>query len=457
MLIHFFSFVEGFENFLWGYIGFPLLMLLGAYLSIKSNFVQVRKFPAVLKTFFNFLKVHEQNKGDIHPLKVFFACIGGCVGVGNIVGICAAVQIGGPGALFWIWVTAFFGSMVKYAEVYLGLRYRIKNPEGGYNGGPMYFLQKVYKNPFISNLVCVLLCVYGVEIYQFSVVSKSIAFNLDINSYIVSGVLLVLVIFAGSGGVRRVGNIASTIIPIFLVLYLSMGGWVLINNLNALPQIVGQVFSSAFSGHAAMGGFLGSTLLMTISQGVRLGCYTADLGIGYASVIHSESCAKIPEKQASLVIFDIFLDTFLVCSSSLLVILVTDVWHQPMESGMLVQTALAHYFPYMNYFMPFFLFTLGYSTINAYFCVGLKCAEYLSPTFGRKIYYIYAAVSLMAFSLVDTTQAQSVMMIAGGSLLAFNCYGIFMLRKELSYNLDATETTEESPPITITPQEIVVS
>jgi AGCS family alanine or glycine:cation symporter len=258
-------------------------------------------------------------------------------------------------------------------------------------------------------------------------------------------VFLILVIFAGSGGVRRVGNIASTIIPIFLVLYIGMGGWVLINNLSDLPEIFKMVFSSAFTGHAAFGGFLGSTILMTISQGVRRGCYTADLGIGYASVIHSESCAKVPEKQASLVIFDIFLDTFLVCTSSLLVILVTDVWHDSTDSGMLIQKALAQYFPYMNYFMPFFLFTLGYSTINAYFCVGLKCAEYLSPTLGRPVYYLYAAASLLLFSFVDSTKAQMVMSVAGGLLLAFNCYGIFRLRKELSYNFDAEEVLETVP------------
>jgi AGCS family alanine or glycine:cation symporter len=436
---HFFSIFEIFENFLWGYICFPVLMLLGLYLSLKSNFVQVRQFPTILGTFFSFMKVHEKKKGDVHPLKAFFACIGGCVGVGNIVGICTAVQIGGPGALLWIWVTAFFGSMVKYAEVYLGLRYRVVNPQGGYNGGPMYFLRKVYKTPLIPNLVCLLLCVYGVEIYQFSIVTNSIAANLSLNPYGIAGILLVLVLFAGSGGVRRIGNIASMFIPLFVVLYVGMGFWVLWNNVDTLPAVFRMVFSSAFTGHAAMGGFFGSTLLMTISQGVRRGCYSSDLGIGYASVIHSESCAQVAEKQASLVIFDIFLDTFIVCTSSLLVILVTDVWHQPIESGMLVQMALSQYFPYMNYFMPFFLFALGYSTINAYFCVGLKSAEYLSAKYGRKIYYLYATATLLIFSVIDPTRAQSVMMVAAGLLLALNCYGIFMLRKELSYKLDAQE------------------
>ncbi len=436
----FFTLLEGFENLLWGYIGFPFLMLLGFYLTIRSNFVQIRQFPTVLKTFIGFLKFHDSKKeGSVHPLKAFFACIGGCVGVGNIVGICTAVQIGGPGALFWIWMTALFGGMVKYAEVYLGVRFRVSNGKGGFNGGPMYFIQRVITTPWVPSIISLLLCIYGVEVYQFSVVTHSISANLGFNNLLVTAILLFLVIFAGSGGVRRVGSISSATIPVFVCIYVGMGLWVLGHNLAVLPEVIGTVFSSAFSGHAAMGGFVGSTLLMTISQGVRRGCYTGDLGIGYASVIHSESSATVPEKQASLVIFDIFLDTFIVCTSSVMVILVTDVWHQPMETGMLVQTALAQYFPYMNLFMPFFLFLLGYSTINAYFCVGLKCAEYLSPNHGRWAYYAYAALTLFIFSFVDTTQAQTVMSIAGGLLLAFNCYGIFKLRKELSFNLSGEE------------------
>ena len=289
-------------------------------------------------------------------------------------------------------MTAFVGSMVKYAEVYLGLKFRVPNSRGSYDGGPMYFLQRVFKTAWMPTLVTLLLCVYGVEVYQFSVITTSVTSNLEVNQYLVIGGLLLLVIFAGSGGVRRVGTISSAIIPLFVLMYVGMSGWVLFNNIEVLPSALTGVFSAAFTGHAAFGGFLGSTLLMTISQGVRRGCYTGDLGIGYASVIHSESSAKVPEKQAALVIFDIFLDTFIICTSSILVILVTDVWHQEMDAGMLVQTALSAYFPYVNYFMPFFLFLLGYSTINAYFCVGLKCAEHLAPQRGRRIYYAYAVL-----------------------------------------------------------------
>lgn len=438
-----FTYLDGFENLLWGYLGVPMIMFVGIYLTFQSRFVQIRKFPTIIKLFLGYFKNDGSKQQGVPPLKAFFACVGGAVGVGNIVGICTAAQIGGPGALFWIWVTAIAGMVLKYAEVYLGVRYRVTNPDGTYSGGPMYFLQRVFKGNFMPKLVCFLLCVYGVEVYQFGVITHSISSNFNFNPFVVVSILLGLVIFAGSGGVRRVGNISSTIIPLFVVIYVGMGGWVLVNSLGSIPGVMQEVFSHAFTGHAAVGGFVGSTLLLTISQGVRRGCYTGDVGVGYASVIHSESSVKVPERQAALVIVDIFLDTFIICTTSVLIVLVTNVWQQDLPASMLVQTALGQYFPYMHYFMPFFLFLLGYSTINAYFCVGIKCAEYLSPKYGRPLYFGYAVAILSVFSLFDTTKAQTLMTIAGGLLLVINCYGIFRLRHEVSYNIEADEPVVE--------------
>jgi AGCS family alanine or glycine:cation symporter len=427
--------LDAVENLMWTYFGVPIVILLGVYLSIKSNFFQIRHLPTVFKTFFGFLRFRNTSERGVHPLKAFFAAVGGCVGIGNIVGICTAVQLGGPGALFWIWVTALAGMILKYSEVYLGLRYRVSNGRGGYNGGPMYFLAHVFKQTWVPQLVCLLLCIYGVEVYQFSVIATSVTTNLGFNHYIVVAILLGLVIFAGSGGVRRVGSISSKSLPLFVFIYVGMGAWVLFNNLSVLPSVFKEIFVSAFTGHAAFGGFAGAGIIATMSYGIRRGCYTGDIGVGYASVIHSESSVQVPEKQAALAIFDIFLDTFIVCTTSLFLILATGIWHEPIEAGMLVQMALGQYFPYMHVFMPIFLFMLGYNTINAYFCVGLKCAEHLSPRWGRTIYYAYAVVALLLFSFMGTAQAQTVMAIAGVSLLILNGIGIFLLRHEISFNI----------------------
>ncbi len=440
-----FSFMQYFDDCLWGYLGFPAIILTGIFLSIQSRFVQIRKFPYIIKTFLSLLIHKNTNPDGIHPLKAFFACVGGCVGLGNIVGICTAVQIGGPGALFWIWITAILGMVIKYAEVFLGLKYRVSNGKGGYNGGPMYFLQKVYKAKWVPKFVCFLLCIYGVEVYQFRIVTTSLTQNLNVNEYAIIGFLLAFVIYSCSGGIRRVGTISGVMIPVFVVMYVGMGFWVLVQHAHAIPAVLNAVFVSAFSEHAAVGGFAGSTILLTISQGIRRGCYTGDVGIGYASVIHSESAIQTPEKQASLVIFDIFLDTLVICSTSLMIILVTETWLVPMDTSFMVQSALAHYFPFVNFFMPFFVFLVGVSTINIYFCVGLKCAEYLSPRFGKKCFYLYAIVSLIFFSFVGTAHAQTFMSVTGGLLLLINLYGIVKLRHEISYEIEEEPVYETSP------------
>lgn len=150
-----------------------------------------------------------------------------------------------------------------------------------------------------------------------------------------------------------------------------MGWWILIQNSGLLPEVFCNVVTSAFNGHAALGAFAGSSMIFALSHGVRRGCYTGDIGIGFGSVIHSETSVIIPEKQALLVIFEIFVDTFVICTSSVAVVLVTNVWQEPIDGMMFVQEALGRYFPYMHFFMPFFLFLVGYATINAYYSVGL--------------------------------------------------------------------------------------
>jgi alanine or glycine:cation symporter, AGCS family len=429
-----FSFLEFFEDFIWEYLGVPAVVILGITLTIQSRAFQLRNLPTVLKRFLSYFFIRTTGKG-VHPIKAFFACVGGCVGVGNIVGICTAVQIGGPGALFWIWVTAIIGMVVKYAEVYLGIKYRVQNPDGTYSGGPMYFLRQTTKKTWVPIVVCLLLCVYGVEVYQFRVITESLSENFNLHRGLVTTALVFFVLFAGRGGVSRVGSISSYVIPVFVVVFIGMGLWVLAHNLEQIPIVLSQVFTSAFTGSSAVGGFFGSTIMMTMSQGIRRGCYTGDVGVGYASVIHSESEVESAEKQASLVIVDIFLDTFVICTMSVMMILTTGIWSEPMEAGMLVQTILRDYFPGMDYYMPLFLLFLGYSTITAYFVVGLKCAEFVSQKWGRICFNLYAVFALVLSVFVDTSQAQAIMAISGGLLLLINSWGIWKLRKEVSYSI----------------------
>lgn len=442
MLYQFFELVTQLDTIFWGYIGFSLIILLGVYFTFKTKFYQLRALPSIIQTFVHFLQKRTCNSPGTHPLKVFFASVGGMVGIGNVVGITTAIQLGGPGALFWVWIAGFAGSLIKYSEIFLGLKHRVVNDRGGYDGGPMYFLKKAYKGRWISYIICIFLCIYGVEIYQFGVITDSLADNWEINRYAVIAVMLGLILYAASGGVPRVAKICVWIMPAFIISYIAMSVWVIAHYFTDLPQIFLMVFKAAFTGHAAVGGFAGSSVILAIQNGMAGACYSSDIGIGYDSIIQSESRTTQPEKQARVAIFGVFLDNF-ICTMSILLVLVTGLWSSDLEGSFLVQKALEPYFPYMNIIMPLFLFILGYTTLISYFSVGVKCARFLHPKRGERLFFCYAAAALLFFSFFDQTEALFVMRFAGATLLIINLIGIFRLRKEISFIKE--KDTLESP------------
>ncbi|CDZ80613.1 Amino-acid carrier protein AlsT [Candidatus Rubidus massiliensis] len=436
MTSYFFHLLELADTFFWGYIGFALIACLGIYLTISTNFFQIRAIPSVFKTFIGFLRQQSQSERGVDPIKIFFASVGGMIGIGNIVGITTAIQLGGPGALFWVWVTGIIGSLVKYSEVYLGLKYRVPNDKGGYDGGPMYFLRQAFDYRFVSVAVCFMLCIYGIEPYQFAVITDTLSTNWNLNRYFVIITLLSLVLYAGSGGVPRVAKICSRVLPFFMIAYVSMSLWVILHHTLEIPQILLNVFTSAFTGHAAIGGFVGSTMILAIKNGLSSAAYSGDIGVGYDSIIQSESKTIYPERQARLAILGVWLDN-LICTMSILVVLTTGIWKNTyVEGSMLVQNALSEYFPFMHIFMPTLLFIVGYSTLIAYFCVGLKCSHYLHPRYGKPLFYLYGVFTLVFFSFHDQTKALLLMRLVGALLLITNLVGIFFLRDKVAYTLE---------------------
>lgn len=434
-LLHFF------DDIFWGYIAFGFILFLGLFLTIKNRFVQLRDLPQITRTFIDFVNSEEEGRRGVHPLKAFFASVGGMIGVGNVCGVVTAVQLGGPGALFWLWIAGVIGSVVKYSEIYLGLKYRVPNAKGGYDGGPMYFLKAAFKTRALPTLVALFLCIYGVEIYQFSVVSDSLSQNWGLNRPLVILGLLGLILFASLGGVNRIGRFCSILMPFFLVTYLLMGLWILFCERLSLPYIFATVFSSAFTGHAAMGGFVGSSMVMAIQHGIARASYSADLGIGYDSIIQSESSATHPERQARLSILGVFIDN-IICTFSILIVLVTGLWqtHPQLESSQVVQEALSRYFPGMDIFMPIFISIVGFTTTIAYFTVGIKCAGFLNARFGPKIYIAYGVLAFVIMAFFDQKNALLVMSLSGAMLLFINLLGIFRLRREISFvNLHAQQ------------------
>lgn len=430
-----FCFLGAIESFYWGYIGFTLVVAMGVYLTICSKFYQLKVLGHPLRVI-KAVKSSSEGRKGISPFRVYFASVGGMVGLGNIVIVITAVLIGGPGSLFWLWVAAFFGSLIKYAEVYLGIKFRVSDGREGHHGGPMIYLQRAFKNKMLARIIpmayCFLLAIYGVEISQFVVVSDVLVDALPLPPYFVLGGLLLVTIYGGFGGIRRLANISTLLMPPFIIVYIGLCLYIILSHFTELPALLMDVFVSAFTGHAAIGGFAGSSMMMAIQLGTARAVYSGDLGIGYDAIIQSESQAKDPGTQACLSIFGVATDA-LICTMSILVVLVTGLWKIEIEACHAVSRAFSQFFPHMSIFMAILIFIAGYTTLIAYLAVGEKAARWLFPKWGRKFYYMYAIIAFILFSLLDQCHAITVMSLSGGLLMLTNLTGIWKLRHEIAF------------------------
>lgn len=436
----FFGILSQVEDFYWGRIGFWLILIVGVYFTLKSRFYQFKVLAKPAKTIKDLTGVCEKENQGQNPIKLYFASVSGMAGLGNIVAVVGAVLIGGPGALFWLWIAALCGMIIKYNEIYLGVKYRVKNDQGGHDGGPMYYLQAAFKSKFCKRFFfitsCLLLWVYGVEIYQFVVIADTLSVTFDIPKVYVVPTLLILTVYAGLGGIKRLANICTVVGPIFILAYFGMCLWVIAAHVDQLPGIFLMIVKSAFSGHAALGGFAGSTFMMAAQQGISKAVYSGDIAIGYDSIIQSETRVVEPEKQARIAIFGILTDASF-CTLSILVIMVTNLWvvqGPDIQTSQYVGRALASSFSNINYFMAFFIFIAGWTTIIAFLAVGKKSARLLMPKYGEKIFVIYSIVALWFFSFYDQTKVLIIMSVCGGLLVLVNLLGMLRLRNQIDFD-----------------------
>jgi AGCS family alanine or glycine:cation symporter len=440
MDLKFFWVMNEIDTFFWGFVAFFLILLLGLYFTVHTRAFQIRSLAQIVKTFYHFLRhpVSESNSQGIHPIRLFFTSVGGMIGIGNVVGIVTAIQFGGPGALFWVWVTGIVGSVIKYAEIYLGFKYRIpKSCGSGFQGGPVHVLREAFRHRIFPITVAVFLCIYCVEVFQFSVMVESVSFNYSVEKPIAAFILLSMILYIVIGGVDRVTKYCMYINPMMMFGYLFMCFWVIFSHYEQIPALFQTVLASAFKGHAAVGGFAGSSLLMTIRYGVGRAAYSADIGMGYDSSMQVESRVSHPENQAKLAIFGVYVDNFF-CSLTCLVVLLTGVWTAaPMiEPSLAVQVALFPYFPFVAKLLPIFFFIAGFTNIVAYFSVGVKTAHYLFPKNGRQIYLMYGLVAMPLFCYMGGGYALLLMSLSGAGLLILNLTGIYRLRKQVVFVRD---------------------
>jgi AGCS family alanine or glycine:cation symporter len=433
-----FSILVAIESFYWSYIGFTIVIALGLYFTIRSGFYQFKVLAHPIQTIKAVQKSSEGGDG-ISPFRVYFASVGGMVGLGNIVGVVTAVMLGGPGALFWLWIASFCGMLIKYAEIYLGMKFRIDDGREGHHGGPMIYLQRAFKNKMLSRVIpviyCSLLAIYGVEIYQFVVIADIITHTAQMPRFLVIGIVLALTLYGGFGGIGRLANIATALMPPFIVGYIALCLYVIFNHTFELPTLLTNVFISAFTGQAAVGGFVGSSMMMAIQLGTARAVYSGDLGIGYDAIIQSESKARDPGTQACLSIFGVATDA-IICTMSILVVLTTGIWQTDIKACHAVSQGIGLFFSHIDIFMAFLVFIAGYTTLIAYLATGDKAMRWLFPKWGTRVYFFYATFSFVFFSFLDQGNVMTIMMLSGGLLMLTNLMGIWMLRHEVSFKRD---------------------
>ena len=325
------------NNFIWGIPAMVCIIGVGLYLSFRTGFIQIRKFPYSIKnTLGRIFDKSEAADGSITPFQAVCTALAGTVGTGNIAGVAGAITIGGPGAVFWMWISALLGMCTKYSEVTLAVHFREKNSQGDWVGGPMYYIKNGLSKhwhwlAFLFSLFGVL-TVFGtgnatqVNTIVTAIDSLMLNFNLASSgslstiNLVIGIVIAIAVALILIGGIRRIGKVTETLVPFMALLYILLGLGVVILNIQQIPAVFQSIFEGAFHPAAFTGGMVG-TLFTSMKKGVSRGIFSNEAGLGTGSIAHATADTSQPVKQGLFGIFEVFTDTIVICTLTALIIL----------------------------------------------------------------------------------------------------------------------------------------
>ncbi len=384
--------IKSISGFLWGTPLLVLILTAGLIFTIGSRFFQVTHFGHIMKNTIGILFTKKttseaKGKGMMKPFEVINIAIGGAVGVGNIGGVATAIAVGGPGAVFWMWLAAFLGMMMKMAEVSLAVYYRTSDGKGGYYGGPTYYMQKGLGRDKGFKLWVVLAVIFGIGIFgnvfsmQNFTVSQAVNSTFGIPILAVSLVYVALTYIATVREIPWLGKIASVVVPPMCLFYLIGGIAIILINITSLPSALVLIVKSAFTGTAATGAFAGAGVALIIRTGFARAMFSNEAGWGTSPMIHASAKTEHPVKQGLWGSFEVFVDTMLVCTITGLVIVVTGVWDSGLDGPALTLSAFKSVLgPLGTVIITLGVFLFGLSTTSgwwAYFEVLIRhlCGE----------------------------------------------------------------------------------
>ena len=397
--------LEVINDVVWGLPTLILLVGTGILLTVRLRGLQFSKLWYAHKLAFG--KSDEDassGSGDISHFQALMTAMSATIGMGNIAGVATAVSIGGPGAVFWMWITALFGMATKYSEAILAVTYRIKGPNGEYSGGPMYYLEHGLGKKWLAVLFAIFgtTASFGIgNMVQSNSVAEAVKINFSI-SPIISGI--VMAIFVGIvilGGVKKIGKVTGYFVPVKAFFYVIAGLIIIFYHIDQVPTAFSLIFSGAFSGTAAAGGFAGAGVAAAIQIGVARGVFANEAGLGSAPIAAAAAKTNMPAKQALVSMTGTFLDTFVVCTITGLVLITTGAW-QSGKTGV-EATTLAFQTVFGSagsMILGIAIILFAFSTMLGWSYYGEKCVEYL---FGRKAvrYYRYIFVIVVAFGAIS--------------------------------------------------------
>lgn len=375
------EFLNAVDGFVWGPPLMILLMGTGILLTVRLGLLQVVKLPKALQLIFS---ARNKGEGDVSSFQALCTALAATVGTGNIVGVATAIKLGGPGALFWMWLAAFFGMATKYAEGVLAVKYRTYDDNGNASGGPMYYIEQGLGKKFKP--MAVLFSIFGVmtaclgsgTFPQVNAITSIVHVSFGISEYVVAAILTVLVGCVIIGGLQSIANVASKIVPFMAVVYVLATLSVLVYYAEQLPQAVALVIEGAFSGTAAAGGFAGAGVMLAMRSGIARGIYSNESGLGSAPIVAAAAKTKWPAEQGLVSMTGTFIDTIIICTMTGLTIIVSGVWNGDLNGAPLTEAAFASAFPAIaKYILSGGLTLFAFTTIIGWNYYGERCVEYL--------------------------------------------------------------------------------
>ena len=439
--------IQTIDSFVWQPFAMPLvLVVVGGLLTIATGLVQIRRFPAAVRMVMvgAFTRPKSTAEGTITPFQALSTALASTVGNGNIGGVATAILIGGPGAVAWMWLSAAVGMATKYAEVVLGVHYRVRRDTGELASGPMYYITRGVPFTPVARTLGYVFAFFGAcaallgtgNMAQSNTIARTFVeaadtiVGVDVPAWVPGLLITVAVGLVLLGGIRRIAAVAERLVPSMILLYLLTTTTFLILNIDQVPGVIGLIVGSSLTPSAAVGGFAGASLAQVVAAGASRGVLSNEAGLGSAPIAHGIAKVGHPAEQGVVGVFEVFLDTIVVCSMTAFVILASGLWTEiayQNASGDLTAAALSTSIPLASLLVAVSSFLFGFSTLIGWCYYGEKCFECM---FGSRMivpYRVLFTILIMVGSVVSVPLVWAVGTLLNGFMAFPNLIGLLFL------------------------------